>query len=85
MSNNYYYYYYYAAFNAQCVGHKDDESQAQTMLYIKLLRCASVTKLNKKYRSAVQRSMILYSEYTHCITCHVITDQLQLRNKSIKR
>jgi len=26
----YYYYYYYAAFNAPCVGHKDDESQAQT-------------------------------------------------------
>jgi len=25
----YYYYYYYAAFNAPCVGHKDDESQAQ--------------------------------------------------------
>jgi len=24
----YYYYYYYAAFNAPCVGHKDDESQA---------------------------------------------------------
>jgi len=24
----YYYYYYYAAFNALCVGHKDDESQA---------------------------------------------------------
>ena len=23
-------YYYYAAFNALCVGHKDDESQAQT-------------------------------------------------------
>jgi len=23
-----YYYYYYAAFNAPCVGHKDDESQA---------------------------------------------------------
>ena len=29
---NYYYYYYYAAFNAfnaPCVGHKDDESQAR--------------------------------------------------------
>ena len=25
----YYYYYHYAAFNAPCVGHKDDESQAQ--------------------------------------------------------
>jgi len=25
----YYYYYYYAAFNAPCVGHKDDESQAR--------------------------------------------------------
>jgi len=25
-----YYYYYYAAFNAPCVGHKDDESQAQS-------------------------------------------------------
>ena len=24
----YYYYYYYAAFNAPCVGHKNDESQA---------------------------------------------------------
>ena len=24
----YYYYYYYAAFNAPCVGDKDDESQA---------------------------------------------------------
>jgi len=24
-----YYYYYYAAFNAPCVGHKADESQAQ--------------------------------------------------------
>jgi len=24
----YYYYYYYAAFNAPCVGHKADESQA---------------------------------------------------------
>jgi len=30
----YYYYYYYAAFNAPCVGHKDDESQAQTVLFI---------------------------------------------------
>jgi len=28
----YYYYYYYAAFNAPCVGHKDDESQAQYTL-----------------------------------------------------
>jgi len=28
---NYYYYYYYAAFNAPCVGHKDDESQAQKL------------------------------------------------------
>ena len=27
--NYYYYYYYYAAFNAPCVGHKDDESQAK--------------------------------------------------------
>jgi len=27
-SLHYYYYYYYAAFNAPCVGHKDDESQA---------------------------------------------------------
>ena len=26
---HYYYYYYYAAFNAPCVGHKNDESQAQ--------------------------------------------------------
>jgi len=25
----YYYYYYYAAFNAPCVGHKADESQAR--------------------------------------------------------
>jgi len=25
-----YYYYYYAAFDAPCVGHKDDETQAQT-------------------------------------------------------
>ena len=29
-SDYYYYYcYYYAAFNAPCVGHKDDEPQAQ--------------------------------------------------------
>jgi len=26
VSNTLYYYYYYAAFNAPCVGHKDDES-----------------------------------------------------------
>ena len=26
----YFYYYCYAAFNAPCVGHKDDESQVQT-------------------------------------------------------
>ena len=25
---HYYYYYYYVAFNAPCVGYKDDESQA---------------------------------------------------------
>jgi len=29
----YYYYYYYAAFNAPCVGHKDDESQAQSKYF----------------------------------------------------
>ena len=29
---DYYYYYYYAAFNAPCVGHKDDESQARGSL-----------------------------------------------------
>ena len=28
MNYYYYYYYYYAAFNAPCVGQKDDESQA---------------------------------------------------------
>ena len=33
MSNNYYY--YYAAFNAPCVGHKDDDSQAHALLIIK--------------------------------------------------
>jgi len=32
----YYYYYYYAAFNAPCVGHKDDESQV-CCLKIRLL------------------------------------------------
>ena len=28
-SQNSHYYYYYAAFNAPCVGHKNDESQAR--------------------------------------------------------
>ena len=28
VADYYYYYYYYAAFNAICVGRKDDESQA---------------------------------------------------------
>jgi len=28
-SKPYFYYYYYAAFNAPCVGHKADESQAR--------------------------------------------------------
>ena len=28
-SQNSHYYYYYAAFNAPCVGHQDDESQAR--------------------------------------------------------
>ena len=36
----YYYYYYYAAFNAPCVGHKDDESQAQ------MFRCLWVCLLD---------------------------------------
>ena len=27
------YYYYYAEFNAPCLGHKEDESQAQWPLY----------------------------------------------------
>jgi len=26
------YYYYYATFNAPCIGHRDDESQAQAMI-----------------------------------------------------
>ena len=29
LKNYYYYYYYYAVYNAPCVDHKDDESQAQ--------------------------------------------------------
>jgi len=29
-------YYYYAAFNAPCVGHKDDESQAGCYVYLRV-------------------------------------------------
>jgi len=40
--NSYYYYYYYAAFNAPCVGHKADESQARG--YVDLRVAVSVIK-----------------------------------------
>ena len=32
--HHHYYYYYYAAFNAPCVGHKDDKSQAREVMWI---------------------------------------------------
>ena len=38
----YYYCYYYAAFNAPCVGHKDDESQAQSCLSVRLAVVSAV-------------------------------------------
>jgi len=38
-----YYYYYYAAFNAPCVGHKADESQARLMLMYALTRLMHLT------------------------------------------
>jgi len=41
------YYYYYAAFNAPCVGHKADESQAQIMYNYQKLVAVRFSKINQ--------------------------------------
>jgi len=47
--NYYYYYYYYAAFNAPCVGHKDDESSCLCeIILVRLIETARGRRMSSE-------------------------------------